>query len=269
MNADSSKVAGEGRSSTSNPLLSPARSITVANWIAQRVRAELFEGRLKSGDFVGTELDLAQNFHVSRIAARDALKTLEAEGIVTLRPGPGGGARIANENLHRFSNALAVQLKLAAVTEKEIYVAQQAIELTATEFAARHATASDLKALDDLLSEARSLRSDVQAFTRSCWAFHAAVTHASRNRILIALRDAIESVIPDAYRGTPTSRQIDVILHHHQKILGFLKAKDSKGAGHQMRLHMRSLHRWLEDLAARRSPQASTPRQTGSQTSKR
>lgn len=231
----------------------PTRSMTVANWIVQRIRDALFEGRLKSGDFVGTELDIAKKFGVSRIAARDALKTLDAAGVVAIRPGPGGGARIAQANPKRFSDALAIQLKLLALSEKEIYVSQQAIELMATEYAARNATESDLEALEGLLHQAKSLKHDPIAFSQSCFEFHAAVTRASHNRVLVALREAIESVIPDAYRGNPNPQQMESILDYHRKILQLLKRRDAERATEQMREHMRSLDRWLEKLAVERA----------------
>jgi GntR family transcriptional repressor for pyruvate dehydrogenase complex len=232
--------------------------MTVANWIVQRIREALFAGRLKSGDFVGTELDIAKRFGVSRIAARDALKTLDAAGIVTIRPGPGGGARIAQANPTRFSEALAIQLKLLALSEKEIYVSQQAIELMATEYAARNATEADLEAIEALLHEAKSLRADPVAFSQSCFAFHAAVTRASHNRVLIALREAIENVIPDAYRGDPNPQQVESILEHHRKVLMFLKDRKPERATEQMRKHMRSLDVWLDKLAARGARAAAT-----------
>ena len=59
------------------------------------VRDALFAKKLKPGDFLGTEKDLAARFKASRIVARDALRTLEALGIVEIRMGKGGGARIA------------------------------------------------------------------------------------------------------------------------------------------------------------------------------
>ena len=79
------------------------------------MREALFAKALRPGDFLGTEKDLAQRFAVSRIVARDALRTLEAQGIVEIKVGSGGGARIASGNAKLFAEALAVQLDLAGV----------------------------------------------------------------------------------------------------------------------------------------------------------
>src|ERR671925_825984 len=125
----------------------PFRTATLSTQIVAQVRDALFAKELRSGDFLGTEKDLAERFGVSRIVARDALRTLEAQGIVEIKVGAGGGARIAQGNARLFAEALAVQLDLAGVSAAEIMDAQRAIECLAAELAAEHATASDIVGL--------------------------------------------------------------------------------------------------------------------------
>ena len=104
------------------------RSSSMSAQIVAWVRDALFAKKLKPGDFLGTEKDLAARFKASRIVARDALRTLEALGIVEIRMGKGGGARIAQGNPRLFAEALAVQLDLTGVSAAEIMDAQRAIE---------------------------------------------------------------------------------------------------------------------------------------------
>ena len=111
------------------------------------MRAALFDKKFKPGDFLGTENDLAARHGVSRIVARDALRTLEAFGIVEIKMGKGGGARIAHGNPRLFAEALAVQLDLTGVSAAEILDAQRAIECLAAELAAENATEDDLARL--------------------------------------------------------------------------------------------------------------------------
>src|SRR3954451_5304705 len=96
------------------------RGGTMAARIVAEVRDALFERRYKPGDFLGTEKELAARHGVSRIVARDAMRTLEALGIVEIRMGKGGGARIARGNPRLFAEALAVQLDITGVTAAEI-----------------------------------------------------------------------------------------------------------------------------------------------------
>src|ERR1041384_6754442 len=131
----------------------PGRSASLSSQIVSDVRDALFGKTLKPGDFLGTENDLAARCGVSRIVARDALRTLQALGIAEIKMGKGGGARVAHGNPRLFAEALAVQLDLTGVTATEIMDAQRATETLATELAAEHATAADHAKLRRLLAE--------------------------------------------------------------------------------------------------------------------
>src|ERR687887_637167 len=98
-------------------------------------------GRNCGASFCSTSVHLTPRWpsataSVSRVVARDALRSLEALGIVEIKMGKGGGARIARGNSRLFAEALAVQLNLAEVSAAEILDAQRAIECLAAELAA-------------------------------------------------------------------------------------------------------------------------------------
>src|ERR1700745_2182709 len=162
-----------------------AAGATLSSQIVTDVREALFAKRLKPGDFLGTEKDLAARFGGSRIVARDALRTREPLGIVEIRMGAGGGARIARGNPLLFAEALAVQLDLTGVSVREILDAQRAIECLAADPPAEHAPPADHAKLRALIAEAEELIDERDAFTRSSLAFHLAVAEASHNRVLV------------------------------------------------------------------------------------
>src|SRR5437763_1943042 len=153
----------------------PFRTATMSTQIVAQVRDALFAKELRPGDFLGTEKDLAERFGVSRIVARDALRTLEAQGVVEIKVGAGGGARVARGNARLFAEALAVQLDLAGVSVGEIMDAQRAIEGLAAELAAINGTAEDHARLHALNAEIEHRLDDVPEFTRLGREFHLAV----------------------------------------------------------------------------------------------
>src|SRR5260221_11736825 len=109
----------------------PFRTATMSTQIVAQVRDALFAKELRPGDFLGTEKDLAERFAVSRIVARDALRTLDAQGVVEIKVGSGGGARIARGNARLFAEALAVPLDPARVSGCEIMEGQRALQCPA------------------------------------------------------------------------------------------------------------------------------------------
>ena len=132
---------------------------------------------------------MAARFGASRIVARDALRTLEALGIVEIRIGKGGGARIAHGNPRLFAEALAVQLDLTGVSVAEIMDVQRATETLGAELAAENASArttrKDMEKLRRLLREAEAAIGDLDEFTRLSRDFHLAVAEASHNRVIM------------------------------------------------------------------------------------
>src|SRR5277367_6148916 len=124
---------------------------TLSSQIVVYVREALFDKSLAPGDFLGTEKDVAARFGVSRIVARDAFRTLQALGVIEIKVGAGGGARIARGDPRLCADAMAVQIGLVGIGAKEILDAQRAVECMAAELAAENATVADLSRLKGLL----------------------------------------------------------------------------------------------------------------------
>ncbi|HEX3859431.1 MAG TPA: FCD domain-containing protein, partial [Pseudolabrys sp.] len=194
------------------------RSSSLSAQIVADVRDSLFGKRLKPGDFLGTEKDLAARFGVSRIVARDALRTLEALGIVEIRMGKGGGARIAQGNPRLFAEALAVQLDLTGVTAAEIMDAQRAIETLGAELAAENATATDIAKLRKLLREAEAATGNLDMFTRLSRDFHLAVAAASHNRVIVVQLISLEHVSWPRRNVTATAKLARHVLDTHKQL---------------------------------------------------
>src|SRR4051795_7811293 len=158
------------------------RQLRASDAIVQHVRRAIFEGRVKAGDLLGSEQQLAAQFGVSRTTLRDALRSLEVGGMVEIRTGAKGGVRIARGDPLRFADGLAVQLKLVGLNPADALAAQMGLEWVAAELAATNATASDLDGLASLLEDAAAVVNyPGTAFTDASDAFHDAVARASHN----------------------------------------------------------------------------------------
>ena len=220
----------------------PVRSgATLSSRIVDDVTAALFEKRLAPGDFLGTEKDIAERAGVSRIVARDALRTLQALGVVEIKVGAGGGARIAEGNPRLFSEALAVQLSLAGISVREMMDAQRAIETTAAELAAENATAEDLQKLRALLIEHEATIGDGAAYTRTCMRFHLTVAEASQNRVLVAQLLSLQHVSWPAQNRTLTAPVARHILEVHRQLVDVIESRDAAAARRLMDDHVKMI----------------------------
>ena len=230
------------------------RSASLSSQIVADVREALFGKRLKPGDFLGTEKDLAARHGVSRIVARDALRTLEALGIVEIRMGKGGGARVARGNPRLFAEALAVQLDLTGVSAAEILDAQRAVECMAAELAAEKATAADHERIRRLLADAEAKLDDVDAYTLSSREFHLAIAEASHNRVLVVQFISLQNVSWPSRNTTLTPKVARRILDVHKELAALIEMRDAAGARRLMDDHVKMIRarRVAEHLQAKR-----------------
>jgi GntR family transcriptional repressor for pyruvate dehydrogenase complex len=217
------------------------RSSSLSAQIVGHVRDQLFAKKLRPGDFLGTEKDLAGRFGTSRIVARDALRTLEALGIVEIRMGKGGGARIAQGNPRLFAEALAVQLDLTGVSAAEIMDAQRAIETLGAELAAESATAADVARLRQLIAEAEAALPDLDRFTRLSRDFHIAVAEASHNRVLVVQLISLEHISWPRRNATATPKLARHILDVHGELTDLIEMRDAAAARALMNDHVKMI----------------------------
>ena len=199
------------------------------------MRAALFAGQLKPGDFLGSEASLAEHFRVSRMASRDALRSLEAVGIVQIRQGTKGGAWIAEGNPDRFADALSIQLQLIGVTVDEIFEGQLAIESIAAELAASRASASDVEQLKLALVACEAARGDKQAFTAASMRFHEVLVEISQNRVLLAQFRALRLVLQPLLEPNSTEEVARKVIRSHSVLVRAITEGDAGTAGTVMR----------------------------------
>jgi GntR family transcriptional regulator, transcriptional repressor for pyruvate dehydrogenase complex len=213
----------------------PAQSQTLSGRIVSQVRAALFSGQIKPGEFLGSEASIAEQFNVSRMASRDAMRSLEAMGIIEIRKGIKGGGWIAQENPDRFAEALSIQLQLIGVTADEIFDAQLAIETRAAELAAHRASPENLAAMQLALTACEAARADLQGFTASSIEFHELVVVASQNRVLLAQFRALRFVLQPLLEPNTTEEVAARVVRSHATLLQAISARDAEKAGAVMR----------------------------------
>jgi GntR family transcriptional repressor for pyruvate dehydrogenase complex len=243
----------------------PGRSASLSSQIIADVRDALFAKKLKPGDVLGTENEFAERYGVSRIVARDALRTLEALGVAEIRMGKGGGARVARGNPKLFAEALAVQLDLTGVSVAEIMDAQRAIECLAAELAAENATDADIAKLRMLLADAEANLHDVERTTQLGAEFHLAVAEASHNRVLVVQLISLQHVSWPRRNPTMTPNVARRILDVHKELLALIEIRDAAGARKLMDDHVKMIRTRRVTETAKRTPQPLGSRSRGNE----
>ncbi len=190
----------------------------------QRIVAEIRAGTLLPGDRL-TETDLAQRLGISRTPVREAIRQLEADGLVVHTPRLGATIRTLDH---------------AEISE--LYDMRAVLEGTAARFAARAASEVELGELA-AIHAAMAAPASAEVLARLNQQFHRALLDAARNRFLLRAVGAIHKTLLILGRSTMEADDRAAAAHaEHARILAALTARDPDAAEAAMRAHIAAAH---------------------------
>ena len=120
--------------------------------VAEEIKRLITERNLNPGDKLPREAELQQQFEVSKGTIREALKSLEVQGLVKISTGPGGGGTIAEVPLDRTLQFMQNYLFFQDVTIDHIYTVRQMLEPELAASAVPHLTEEHFHALEHSIS---------------------------------------------------------------------------------------------------------------------
>lgn len=211
---------------------------------------EILAGRISPDERLPNERELAAQLGASRSAVREALKVLQAQGVVTSQIGRGRGTRVAVSQGHALGRMLKLHLALGGVSFAELTETRVVLERAAVEVAALHGDDETFAKLDDLLTAMSEVR-DAKLFNELDTAFHVAMAEIGANNRLfrdltIAIREAVAVHILNAEeRLTHWEGLRGQLMVQHESILEALRSGDGRLAANRCEAHIRGAHQRL------------------------
>ena len=134
------------------PSLDPSRRASIkrkrSDAVADLIRGHIFQAGLQPNDRLPQESELIEMFGCSRSTIREALKSLEVQGLVQNTTGPGGGARVAPVSINRIVGLLSNYFYFQSISTAQIYQIRRLIEPELAFSVVGHLTAAHFAALD-------------------------------------------------------------------------------------------------------------------------
>jgi DNA-binding FadR family transcriptional regulator len=216
--------------------------------VADALMSRIIDGGLKPGDSLGTEAELLRDHAVSRPTLRESLRMLEAQGVIALRPGPGGGATVGRPSINTFAHALSVFLYLQSVPFGSVLKAREVIEPALAHEAALHGTEEEFDEMEQSIRRMRTAANQ-DAFVKENRTFHEIIARAGRNKVLESFWAAISLLASGEQHGISYSFGNRVhVAEAHEGILRACRQRDANDASGRMAAHVGE----LEHLVRRR-----------------
>ena len=226
-------------------VFAPIRPTRASSDVIAQIRRAILSGQYRPGDRLPTEREMAQQFGVSRVTVRDALRALEANGLVRVKVGGQGGPYVAEPDIALLSDSIGTHLHLRGTTFQELAEARLALETTAAQLAAERATDEDLGALQAAI-HGPIRPPDADTAAASSLDFHTALVIAAHNQALLAMFRATRALIQQAFDMLHAQQpdMADAARKTHRELYAAIAGHDSERAAALMRTH-------LEEFAAR------------------
>jgi len=211
--------------------------------VAEQIRKAILDGSLPAGQSLPPERELTRQFGVSRTTVREALRQLEAQGLLAAggRTSPMQSAD-PESAVARFREALLHVVRLREVALPDLIELRLAIETAAL---ARAATAPVAAYLDEARGHLQTMKDAAtpQAdFHEADVAFHLALVAASGNQalhvVMMAARDAVKLRLDQAMETRAFARLRPRIVKEHAALLKAVERGDAAAAGRVLRAHL-------------------------------
>jgi DNA-binding FadR family transcriptional regulator len=238
--------------SDSSPLQSPARNPKLAESLARDLAETIFSRGLQPGARLPSERALLDQLKVSRGTLREALRLLEAHGLIRVRPGSSGGAIVAPMDASDFNRISSLHFRAHHVTQRHIWQARLDIEPVLARLAAENLTEESRTALTTLLDRASSTQpSDDIQYLNFGSEFHRLIASSCGNPVLdLYSRSLGEMTATIAARAVFPMEARAAVHDDHQAIAKAILGGKVKQAETLMRAHMIQ----MRDSAAARFP---------------
>jgi GntR family transcriptional regulator, transcriptional repressor for pyruvate dehydrogenase complex len=210
-----------------------SRAPKIGQHISDELRRMILAENLPPGTKLPSESELMETYGASRASVREAIRLLEAESLITIRPGPGGGIRSAHPDRVSHRLALATLLTVKRATIGEFHEFRMMVEPQIASLAALHATDEQRADLLEAALTPGGHHSDAAA------AFHEQLAMATNNVMIEAFLASFFPIVElHAGPDLASTDELDANRAAHRSIARAVAMKQEETAAKAMRRHL-------------------------------
>lgn len=219
----------------------PVSGGRVSDEIVDQFKSAIRSGRLSTGDRLPPERELTELFGVSRVTVRDALRVLEANGLVEIRVGAGGGAFVTAPDSGDVGEGISNMLMMRSVSPYEVTETRMILETGMLPLVCERATEEDLAELERICDEAEASIAEGSDYDVALSAeFHTTLARAAHNEVIGMLIEPLhrplEASLRTAKRRAPEMGKEGT--SEHRELVKAIRDGDLQQAQDIMRQHL-------------------------------
>jgi DNA-binding FadR family transcriptional regulator len=215
--------------------------------VAQRIVADIHTMGNLAGSRLPPERVMLEEYGVGRGTLRESLRFLELQGVISLRPGPGGGPVVQRPDASSLETTILLLLQFENAPFRAIAEARAGLEPMMAKLAAARMTDEQREALRDCVDEMNNHLDDQAVFLDSNQRFHDLIAHGSGNALFGYLVDAMLGILDGSAIGIdyPEVRRKAVSIAH-TRIFEAIDNRDPDAASASMSDHIAEYLKYAE-----------------------
>lgn len=238
-------------------LFQQVKKTRISDTVVEQIIGLIESGALKPGDQLPSERELVEQLNVGRATVREALRVLEAQGVISVRPGKG---TVVTGDVSRLSAQESIMAWFQEHSDEvlDLLEIREALERRAAYLAARRADGRVILELQDILREAERCvaEGNVDQLGYVDHQFHRLLAKASGNAILSQIIDAISDVMLNPRRSIQRLPGRAVTsLEEHRAIFNAIKDGQPEAAEAAAMRHIRSVREAIISLNVEMTPE--------------
>jgi GntR family transcriptional regulator, transcriptional repressor for pyruvate dehydrogenase complex len=225
----------------------------ISEIVASELRQKILRGEIPEGESLSPESVLVEEYNVSRPSLREALRLLEAEGLVAIRRGSHRGPVATRPDTAQMVNAFTMQLQLARATLADVYRFRMIFEPPAACMAAGNADEQGIAVLHELLAQEKAAMGSGGDFGAIAWRFHTEVVRLAGNITMTLVTETLEKISARHASAMlmgweDQEEQRTRAYRAHRRLVGLIERHDGHAAQQFWAKHMAAAgKRLLED----------------------
>jgi GntR family transcriptional repressor for pyruvate dehydrogenase complex len=216
-----------------------SRPPKAAMLVAQRIIRDVASAGLKPGNLLPPERTMLEKYQIGRGTLREALRLLEFQGVIALKPGPRGGPVLQDPNASHLASTLVLLMQLKEAPYRTIVEVRTALEPMISRLAAERISDEALLELSGTIDSMRENIGNQDLFLEANKRFHDVIAWSSGNPLFGYIVDSLLGILDGTVIGIdyPSPRR-QAIIKAHDEILQALKGRDPEASEERMREHI-------------------------------